>query len=140
MDYETLSIGDEVARIAFDDVPAANMHLMSALMDDPNPIHFDRRTVDAMGHPGLVNQGTISMGYAVQPALAVAGSPTGIESLAFRYQSPVFEGDSVTAIATVTDTYRTDAGAFAELDLALEKADGEVAVSGSAVVEVSTDD
>lgn len=139
MDYETLSVGDEVARVAFDDVPAADMRLMSALMDDPNPIHFDRRTVEAMGHPGLVTQGTINMGYAVQPALAVAASPAGIESLEFRYQTPVFEGDAVTASATVTDTFRTDAGAFTELDLALEKADGEVAVSGSAVVEVSTD-
>jgi acyl dehydratase len=138
MNFENITTGDTVAETSFDDVPAKNMKIVTALMEDPNPIHFDRRATEQMGRPGLVNQGPINMSYLTQAALAVAESPTDLTSLEARFEENVFEGDDVTAVATVDEKYEEDGDEYVDLDLVLEKADGTTAVTGAATIRLPT--
>ena len=140
MKYNELTEGTLAARVEFPDVPAKNMEIVTALMEDPNPIHFDRRAVEEMDWPGLINQGPINMAYVSQAALAVADSPTDVVSMSFRFESNVFEGEDVASTATVTDRYREDGDGYVELELALEKEDGDTPVSGTATVLVPLED
>lgn len=136
MKFQNITIGDTVAEKSFDDVPAKNMKIVTALMEDPNPIHFDRRAIEQMSRPGLVNQGPINMSYMTQAALAVAESPTDLTSLDARFEENVFEGDDVLATATVDEKYEEDGEGYVNLDLLLEKADGTTAVTGTATVRL----
>lgn len=139
MHHDDITIGEEVATLEFTDIDPANMKIVSAVMGDPNPIHYDERAVERMGHPGLINQGPINMGYGTQAALAVAESPLGIEAMEFRFEDNVYEGEDVKAVAEATDTYVEDGQSFADLEIRLEKADGTVPVTGTATVRTESD-
>lgn len=137
MDLDSLTVGTEVASVEFSDISAKDMAIVSAIMDDPNPIHFDPRALESTGQPGLVNQGPINMSYLTQVALRVADSPTGLVSLDVRFEDNVFEGDDVTATATIAGV--DEAAGTIDLDLTLEKASGAIPVTGSATVEPDPD-
>lgn len=139
MYYEDITEGEEVGEVQFDDVSEDDMKIVSAIMNDPNPIHFDERHVEEMGHPGLINQGPINLSYLAQAARDVTESPTDLRYLYVRNEANVFEGEDVTAVATATDKYVEDGTGVVELDLELRTADGSVPVVGDAVVEVPHD-
>lgn len=139
MHYNDITEGEEVGKVQFDDVTQDDMKVVSAIMDDSNPIHFDERHVEEMGMPGLINQGPINLSYLAQAARDVTESPTDLRYLNVRNDANVFEGEDVTAVATATDKYVEDGAGVVELDLELRKGDGSVPVVGDAVVEVPHD-
>mgnify|MGYP000403938711 CR=1 FL=1 len=137
MDPNLLTIGEEVARLEFPAVSATDMAIVSAIMDDPNPIHFDPRAIEDTNHTGLVNPGSINLSYLTQAALSVAAGPTDIVSLDVRFEANVYEGEDVTAIATVE---RIDDNAETlDLSLVLEKGDETTAATGTATVRPDTE-
>lgn len=138
MRYEDITEGDTVSERVIEDVRDEDMRLVSALFDDPNPIHFDPQVVEEQGHPGLVNQGPINMSYVTQAALDVAKSPSDLKSLQVRLEDNVYKGETVTARAKALDKRKTDGAGTVELELELEKDDGTVAVTGSATVRLPT--
>ncbi|TYT62584.1 FAS1-like dehydratase domain-containing protein [Natrialba swarupiae] len=130
------SVGETIARRVFD-VDPSSMQLLSAVLRDPNPIHFDPAYTERCGYPGRVNQGPINAEYLAQTALEIADSSADLRTLDVRYESFVFETDTVTVTATLSAVdHETSA---VELDLAAHTGDGSVAVTGSAVVSVETD-
>jgi acyl dehydratase len=139
MHYNDITIGEEVARLEFTDISAKDMQIVSALMTDPNPIHYDERAVERMGHPGLINQGPINMGYATQAALAVADSPIDIKSMQFRFEDNVYEGEDVSAIAIATDKYTENSVGYVDLEIRLENSKEKIPVTGSATVRMNTE-
>jgi acyl dehydratase len=139
MHYNDITEGEEVGKVQFDDVTQDDMKVVSAIMDDSNPIHFDERHVEEMGMPGLINQGPINLSYLAQAARDVTESPTDLRYLNVRNEANVFEGEDVTAVATATDKSVEDGAGVVELDLELRKGDGSVPVVGDAIVEVPHD-
>ncbi|WP_254533072.1 MaoC family dehydratase [Natrinema gelatinilyticum] len=131
-----LEVGETVVERTFE-VDPAGMQLLTAILRDPNPIHYDREYATQRGYPGRVNQGPINAEYVAQAALEVAESPAGLRSLDVQYEDFVFESETVTAIGTVADMDRSDA--TVELVLELRADDGTVAVTGQAVVDVDQD-
>jgi acyl dehydratase len=134
MQYEELTEGDQDAELEFQNISPEHMHVVSAIMRDPNPIHFDRRHTEEMDRPGLINQGPINVSYISQVALKATEDPTALRHLNVRNEVNVFEGEDVRAIATVSDKYTEDGDPLVELDIELRKPDGTVAVVGDAVV------
>jgi acyl dehydratase len=74
---------------------------------DFNPIHFSDHFATAVGLPGVVAHGLLTMGTALRVVTDWAGDPARVRSYAARFTRPVpvpddAEGTEVTFTATVT--------------------------------------
>jgi acyl dehydratase len=132
MDFEDLSPGDELEPRTLEDLRAEDMKLIAALLQDPYPPHFDRERAEKLDYPGLLNQGPANLSYLVQPVVRALDSPSDLRSFDVRFHNMVFEGQTVTATATVADTQKADGEGLVEFDLELQTEDGTVAVNGTA--------
>ncbi|MEY7851075.1 MaoC/PaaZ C-terminal domain-containing protein [Natrarchaeobius sp. A-rgal3] len=130
-DRDGLSVGDTIARREID-VDPSGMQLLSAVLRDPNPIHFDPAYAETRGHSGRVNQGPINAEYLAQTALEIGESPADLRTLDVRYESFVHETDTVTTTATLAGIDHE--ASTVELELTAWTADGTIAVTGAAVV------
>jgi acyl dehydratase len=129
-------VGDAIPELTFP-VEVGPMKVFSVLMGDPNPIHFDPDFVRSLGLGDRpVNQGTITMGYAVSAVLAWAGGVERLLRFQCRFLANVVAGDLVTAGGTVTAVESTPSGGTASLDIWLERA-GERVLTGSATVALA---
>lgn len=105
---------DEIA--AGTDVPALerttdpqNMKLMAALLSDPNPIHFDVASVEALGlGDRVITQGPMTLSFVAEMLTRWAG-PTALRSLRVRMLGNVFGGDTVRCTGRVIEV-DVDAG------------------------------
>lgn len=132
MDFEDFSPGDELEPRTLEDLRAEDMKLIAALLQDPYPPHFDRERAEELDYPGLLNQGPANLSYLVQPVVRALDSPSDLRSFDVRFHNMVFEGQTVTATATVADTQKSDGEGLVEFDLELQTEDGTVAVNGTA--------
>ncbi|MFP8890429.1 MaoC family dehydratase [Natrialbaceae archaeon A-CW2] len=140
MELSSLEPGDELPPVTVEDLQGSDMKLGAALLQDPYPPHFDERTAEEMGYPRLLNQGPFNLSYLLQCALQPAASPTALESFDTRFHAMVFEGDTVTASATVDSVRAGETDGAPEavtFTLELTREDGTVAVDGTATVRVS---
>lgn len=129
-----VQVGDTIPQLEFK-VAAEPMKIFSILMDDPNPIHFDRDFVRRLGRGDQpVNQGTITMGYLVNAVIAWAGGVDRLLRFRCRFGSSVVAGDHVVAGGTVTALGTDARGETAELELWLKRSGDQLALSGSATV------
>lgn len=129
-----LEPGAEVARRVVADVDPADMRVVTAIVRDPNPLHYDRAYATDRGFEGRVNQGPVNAAYAAQAALELADSPADLREIDVRYGGFVVEGDTVTATATVDEVGDVDGEQVVDLDLELTTDDGERVLTGSATV------
>lgn len=132
------SEGEVLARRTIRDVDPADMRVVTAIVADPNPMHFDPRYVERQGYPGRVNQGPITAAYAAQAALSVADAPGDLRRLAVQFDGFVFEGDTVEATA-IRDSgaetgNRTGDNRSTDLALAVTREGGEQVLSGAATI------
>lgn len=131
---DDLEPGDAFERTV-NSVSAADFRVVSALLREPNPVHYDAEYAAEQGLPGRVSQGPLNAAYAVQAAMAVADGPADLRSLDARFEAFVFEGETVTAVATVDALQNGgDGERTVVLDLELLKNDGTVALTGTATV------
>lgn len=76
-----------------------------------NPLYFNREYAKAQGHPDIVVNPhlvfNIILGLTVEECSEGIGGPfLGVDQL--RYHRPVYPGDTLTAISTVTDQRMSD--------------------------------
>jgi acyl dehydratase len=120
-------------------VSAEKMKTTAALLQDPNPIHFDAHAVQALGLGDRpVNQGPLNMGYVMNMLAAFSGSHDCLRRLRVRFLANVLAGDRVRATGVVTalaasedhDEY------LAECDIDLAIVGGRTVLRGTATVAV----
>jgi acyl dehydratase len=56
---------------------------------DFNPIHWSQTAADAVGLPGVIAHGMLTMGRAIQVVVDWAGGPAAIEDYVVRFARPV---------------------------------------------------
>ena len=135
----TVAVGDRIPEWRLASVSPERMGLLAAILRDPNPIHWDRAEVAARGlGDRLINQGPINVAYVCNAIAAWAG-PTTLRSLTVRFTANVFDGDEVVAGGTVTAVDEAGGEVLATCDVWLDRAGGERAVEGRAVVAVTGD-
>ena len=114
------AVGQQIPERTVDAVDPARMKTLSALMRDPNPIHFDRNAAAALGlGERTVNQGPSNIAYVVSMLGSWAGGVDRVTGYRFRFLGNVFEGDRLRAAGVVTDVEETAATKLAnpEADL-----------------------
>ena len=129
---EQARVGAKLEPFVVESVDAEKMKIMAAILQDPNPIHFD---IDAVRKLGLgdrpVNQGPINMAYLMNVAAAWAGGPEALRRFQVRFAGNVFAGDRVECSGTVTAL--DPSTGIAELELTAKAGDA-VVLTGSATV------
>ena len=116
-------------------VRAAAMKTMAVLLRDPNPIHFDRDVVAALGlGDRVINQGPTNMAYVVDMLVTWAGDPARIRALKVRFLDNVRGGDRVVAGGVVRSVAGDGRHQVAECDVWLDVVGGPRALAGSATV------
>jgi acyl dehydratase len=118
-------------------VDASAMKVFSVLMADPNPIHYDPAFVRALGLGDKpVNQGTITMSYAITAVVEWAGGVDRLRRFSCRFRGSVVADDEVTVGGEVTAVEERPQETLATLDVWLARQTGDRAVVGTAVVSV----
>jgi acyl dehydratase len=90
----TLRVGQELEPFVVERVDPARNMLASAILDDPNPIHYDVQHVRQLGlGDALVNHGPLSLGYLANVAIRFAGGPGAVRRFRARFLGNVLAGD-----------------------------------------------
>ena len=125
--------GDAIPPWKMADVRPERMRTTSAVMRDPNPVHWDRESTASRGLPGrVINQGPLNVGYIANMLMDWQG-PTSIRRLTLSFPARVLDHDHVIA-GGVVDTI--DDG-LATCQVWLDHSDGRRLVEGTALVELS---
>ncbi|MFW0783497.1 MaoC/PaaZ C-terminal domain-containing protein [Gordonia sp. CPCC 206044] len=130
-----IEVGQEIPERVVD-VDPARMKTLSALMRDPNPIHFDSESTNALGlGDRTVNQGPSNVAYVVS-ALGAWVGVHNVVSYRFRYLANVFAGDRVRAGGRVDEITDTTEGPIAHCAVWLDVDGGTRALEGAATVRL----
>ncbi len=123
-------MSEQVPAREFGPVSAEKMKTMAAILQDPNPIHWDVEAVRRLGMGDRpVNQGPINMSFLVNTITAWTGDPGALRELVIRYQANVFAGDTVRCEAEV----ESESDGLTRVSLRETVGDAPV-ITGSAVV------
>lgn len=128
-------VGQALPSRVIDGVDSEKMKLLSALMRDPNPIHFDRNAIADLGMGDkTVNQGPSNMAYVLSMLGQWAGGSGRITHYRFRFLGNVFEGDRLEASGIVTALTEHDQGLEVDCSLSLTVLGGAEVLTGSGTV------
>jgi|1185.fasta_scaffold1892713_2 3-hydroxybutyryl-CoA dehydratase len=122
--------GEALGPWVVESVSAEAMHVVAAILDDPNPIHLDPEAARAAGLGDRpVNQGPVNFGYVLS---MLTESGATVRELDVRLLANVFAGDRVIAAGRVeeVDGERVLCSVWLDVD------GGARAIEGTAVLEL----
>ena len=89
-----ISVGQPLDVFVIESVDPARMKTMAAILQDPNPIHYDTAVTQALGLGDKpVNQGPINLTWLIESAVRFAGGPDRLVSVKIRFLGNVFGGE-----------------------------------------------
>jgi acyl dehydratase len=98
-----MKVGDAVEPLVVDSVDVEKMKTMAAILQDPNPIHYDVELVKRLGMGDApVNQGPINLAFLIEMACRAGGGPQALRRIRLRFLGNVFGGERVECTGTVT--------------------------------------
>lgn len=129
-----VQVGEEIPAWDMPSVRPERMRTMAAILRDPNPVHWDRRVVAAMGFGDhTINQGPLGLSYMVNMLHAWTG-PSSIRRIVMRFPLPVFDGDHIIARGRVTAVREQDGHRYADCDIWLQRDGTANPLEGTATV------
>jgi acyl dehydratase len=102
---------------------------------DYSVLHTDEPAARALGQPGLMAHGMLTMGLTSQVVTEWFGDDS-LRTLEARFTSPVWPGDRLTSTATVEAVDSVGALATARLALETRNGAGDVVLVGKATVSL----
>ncbi len=131
-----IEVGDEIPPWDMPNVTAERMRTMAAILRDPNPVHWDRRTVAKLGFgERTINQGPLGLSYMVNMLHAWTG-PDSIRRIFMRFPLVILDGEHVTACGRVTAIRNENGERLADCDIWLEREGSENPLEGHATVRL----
>jgi acyl dehydratase len=135
----SLAVGDVVAEASFPLTRDALVRYAGA-SGDFNPIHYRDDVAQAVGLPGVLAHGMLTMGLAVQPVVDWLGDPGRVLDYQVKFTRPVLVDPELGAVVTVVakvgvldDSGDQPRGARIDLTVTF----GEQTVLGKAQVRVT---
>jgi acyl dehydratase len=128
-----LSVGDVVAEASY---PLTRDSLVryAGASGDFNPIHYRDDVAQAVGLPGVLAHGMLTMGLAVQPVVDWLGDPGKVLDYQVKFTRPVLVDPELGAVVTVVAKVGAIDDEALRLDLTVTF--GEQTVLGKAQVRV----
>ncbi|AAT88314.1 conserved hypothetical protein [Leifsonia xyli subsp. xyli str. CTCB07] len=100
-DFDTLAVGDVVAERAVD-LSRDSLVRYAGASGDFNPIHYRDDIAAAVGLPGVIAHGMLTMGLSVQPVVDWAGDPARVADYQVRFTRPIVVDPAEGATVSVT--------------------------------------
>lgn len=131
-----VQVGTELPTRVVEQVDVADMKTMAALLQDPNPIHWDPTSTRALGMGDrTVNQGPTNMAYVMNMLVAWVGNdPSRLRGITLRFMANVFNGDRVEAGGRVTAVREVNGERLADCEVWLDVTGASRALAGTATV------
>ena len=113
---------------------------------DHNPIHLDSDFATGAEFGGSTLDGTIAHGMmilaSISEMLTVAFAEDWLKSgrLKVRFRGPVYPGETITAYGSVKKVNEVDGQSELTCAVGVRKDNGEIAISGDAIVRISRGD
>ena len=131
-----VAAGSPIPEWLMESVSAEKMRTMAAILRDPNPVHWDRASCDALGFgKRTINQGPLGLSYMINMLHAWAG-PGCISRLVMTFPKVVLDGDRIAARGLVTAVRTVNDDRFADCDIWLERDVNDRPLVGTAVVRL----
>jgi acyl dehydratase len=128
--------GDVIPEWVMERVAPERMRTMAAILRDPNPVHWDRKAVAALGFGDrTINQGPLGLSYMINMLHEWAG-PHCLKRVFMRFPQVVLDEDRVVARGVVTAVREVDGGREADCEIWLEREGAGRLLEGSAVVRL----
>ena len=129
-----LEVGQVVAEHAFG-LTRDSLVRYAGASGDFNPIHYRDDVAAAVGLPGVLAHGMLTMGFVVQPVVDWLDARGWVSDYQVRFTRPVVVDPQVGAVVTVTATVAVLDEAGARIDLTAKV--GEQTVLGKAQVRIT---
>jgi len=124
-----LSVGQTATRNLT--LTADHVKTFAELSGDYNPLHFDESFVTKTKFKKLVVQGGLTTGLLhALVAMDMPGPGTVFLSQNWKFTSPVFINDTITAEATILSIHETKP--VTQLQIKVTRQDGEIVLEGEA--------
>ncbi len=130
--YDDISEGDE-APVVSHELARADLVAYAGASGDMNPMHTDEVAAKKAGLPSVFGHGMLSMGILGRALTDWAGVGN-LKEYRARFTKQTWPGETLTTRIVVTSKGQTEDGKRLSVDIMLTNQDGEVKLSGSAVV------
>jgi acyl dehydratase len=135
-DPGTVHVGTELAPLVVR-FTRADLVRYAGASTDFNPIHYSERFAAAVGLPGVIAHGMLTMGAALRVVTDWVGDPARISSYFVRFTKPVVVPDDDAGVAvSFTGTVTAMEGTLATVSLAAVCGDQKVLGAARAEVEL----
>lgn len=132
LEWGSLEVDQELEPLAKPPISKTQLVMYAGASGDFNLIHTDVETARAVGLPGTIAHGMLSMGFLGQYVGALAGDHGWVQRLKVRFSGMVFPGDVLTCRAKIvaidmpTRTARLSVSAEREPGKPLTAGDAEI--------------
>jgi acyl dehydratase len=131
--FDSLNVGDSLPAFQAEPVSRLALALYCGASGDHNPIHVDIDFARAAGQPDVFAHGMLSMAYLAR-LLTHWVPQQALRQFGARFVAITHVGDRITCRGTVVEKFEADGERRVRLALSTEDADGQVKLSGDAVV------
>lgn len=131
--FETIRIGDSIATLTTEPISRHALALYAGASGDHNPIHVDIDFARKAGMPDVFAHGMLSMAYLAR-ILTGWVPQSALRSYRVRFAAITRVGDAITCSGRVVEKFIQDGEKRVRLELATLNQDGEIKLSGEAVV------
>lgn len=128
-----LEVGEIVAESSFG-ITRDSLVRYAGASGDFNPIHYRDDVATAVGLPGVLAHGMLTMGFAVQPVVDWLGDPGRVLDYQVKFTRPVVVDPQLGAVVTVVAKVGALEDGVARIDLTVTS--HEQTVLGKAQVRV----
>ena len=130
--YDDISEGDEAPAVRHE-LTRGDLIAYAGASGDMNPMHTDEVAAKKAGLPSVFGHGMLSMGILGRALTDWAGVGN-LKEYRARFTKQTWPGETLTTRIVVTDKSQTEDGKRVSVDVTLTNQNGEVKLSGSAVV------
>lgn len=131
-----IQVGDQITPFITEPISRLTLALYAGASGDHNPIHVDIDFAKKSGMPDVFAHGMLSMAYLAR-LLTNWVPQTALRSYGVRFAAITHVGDRISCAGQVVELFEQNGEHCARLQITTTNQDGEVKLSGDAVIALS---
>ncbi len=131
--YDALTVGDAIPSLTLPPLSRLTLALYCGASGDHNPIHVDSDFARSAGMPDVFAHGMLSMAWLAR-VLTNWVPQSAIRAYSVRFAAITQVAETITCAGVVTEKFEVDGERRVRLSLKTANAQGQVKLSGDAVV------
>ena len=133
LNYASLQVGDDIPSYTTSSISRTTLAMFAGASGDHNPMHIDIDFAKKFGMEDVFAQGMLSMAYLGR-LLTNLVPQTAIRQYGVRFGSITNLRDKITCSGKVLEKYEENGEKLVKLEVTAANQDGDVKLSGHAVV------